>query len=156
MSGSLCRRPLFQRRPPCESLESRVLLATTTLTPVADAYVRDGGSAAANFGSDPALVVKGSTTPGNTRRTYVKFDISSLSEADTVTLRLFGSASASAPAVSLAAHGVGDIGWARGRSTGTTSRRRRVALDPQHFRHDGHDVRVERHEPRAGGDRRRR
>ena len=86
-----------------------MLLATTTLTAVADAYVRDG--AAANFGSDPTLVVKGSPTVGNTRRTYVKFDVGGVADADAVTLRLFGSASASSPAVNLSAFGVDDVAW---------------------------------------------
>src|SRR5688572_23861137 len=103
---SLGRWHRAKLRPPFEALESRRLMAgtdvaladaATTLTPVADAYVRDGASAALNFGTSPALVVKGSPTSGNTRRTYLKFELGSLADIEDVKLRLLGSASAATP-----------------------------------------------------------
>ena len=49
----------------------------TTLHPVADAYVRDGTSAANNYGSENALEIKESSV-NFTRRTYLRFDVSSV------------------------------------------------------------------------------
>src|SRR3954452_17401443 len=67
--------------------------STRTLTPLADAYVRGGPSAALNFGSVNALIVKKDATLANTRESYLKFDISSLNATSIngVRLRLFGS-----------------------------------------------------------------
>jgi hypothetical protein len=65
--------------------------ATSTLTPVADAYVRDGSSAGRNFGGDPTLQVKNSSSAGNNRRAFLRFDLSGVTGAVTsATLRLFG------------------------------------------------------------------
>ncbi|MEC0207946.1 DNRLRE domain-containing protein [Paenibacillus ehimensis] len=50
---------------------------TSKLYPIADAYVRSGAYAGANFGGDPRLVIKTSTGDGD-RRSYLKFDLSSL------------------------------------------------------------------------------
>src|SRR5207253_8519940 len=44
-----------------------------TVTPIADAYVRDGASGNTNFGSDTSLVIKGSAAVGFTRQAYLKF-----------------------------------------------------------------------------------
>jgi len=69
--------------------------ATTHVTSTTAAYVREGTSAATNYGSDTKLAVKGSTT-GATRESYLKFDLSSLPSTFTsATLRLYGSLSAS-------------------------------------------------------------
>ena len=65
-----------------ENLEPRQFLAATAIAPLADAYVRDGSSAATNFGADPLLVVKGSPTLGNSRQAFLKFDASGI--ADTI------------------------------------------------------------------------
>jgi hypothetical protein len=62
--------------------------STATLTPLEDAFVRDGGSAAANFGSDQTLVVKYDGGTGFNRNTFLKFDVSALANAQNATLRL--------------------------------------------------------------------
>lgn len=61
-----------------------------TIDPSEDAYVRDGGSAAANFGTATELVVKKRSTAGTgfTRNTYLKFDVSGLASAQSVKLKL--------------------------------------------------------------------
>lgn len=46
----------------------------TNLAPIADAYVRDGSYASSNFGSDPSLTVKLSSS-GLTRESYLKFTL---------------------------------------------------------------------------------
>lgn len=101
-------RQLYQSS---ESLESRVLFATTTITPIADAYTRDGASQFQNFGTDPQLLIKGTTTVDNIRRTLLKFDISGTSAADNVTLRLHGSAATSSPSVQLQVYAGSDTTW---------------------------------------------
>ena len=67
-----------------------ITLAAQSVGAVADTYVRDGGSANANFGNSTDLVVKDGGTPdsGFNRNTYLRFDVSGLEDADSVTLRL--------------------------------------------------------------------
>jgi uncharacterized delta-60 repeat protein len=62
------------------------------LTDTADAYVRDGNFADANFGTSQDIEVKKGNT-GVNRQAYLKFDISSLDPAhvNNVKLQLFGS-----------------------------------------------------------------
>lgn len=50
---------------------------STTLTPVADAYVRDGNSANTNFAGSSTLNVKSDVT-GNNQNAYLKFDLSQI------------------------------------------------------------------------------
>jgi photosystem II stability/assembly factor-like uncharacterized protein len=67
-------------------------LATVTLQPVADAYVRDGGSAGTNFGTATVLLVKNTPTTGYNRRSFLKFDITAAGgTVSNAKLRLFGS-----------------------------------------------------------------
>jgi glucose/arabinose dehydrogenase len=63
---------------------------SATLTSAADAYVRDGASATTNFGDAIELVVKKSTTAGNSREAYINFDTSSAAPGGTAKLRLYG------------------------------------------------------------------
>jgi glucose/arabinose dehydrogenase len=62
----------------------------TILRALADAYVRDGNTAATNFGTATDLVVKRSANAGNTRETYLRFNLSGVSAVGTARLRLFG------------------------------------------------------------------
>jgi uncharacterized membrane protein len=57
---------------------------------VADTYVRAGRWAATTFGAATVLQVKKGSSPDNTRRSYVKFDISAVPPVDRVVLRLYG------------------------------------------------------------------
>lgn len=50
---------------------------STTLSPVADGYVRDGSSADTNFAGSPTLGVKSDVT-GNNQNAYLKFDLSQI------------------------------------------------------------------------------
>lgn len=63
---------------------------TITLKPVADAYAQDGSAANTNFGKSQQLLVKTSSSAGYTRRTYLQFNLSSLSTINSATLQLFG------------------------------------------------------------------
>lgn len=64
----------------------------TAVGVTADAYVRDGASANSTFGGAAALQVRTSTS-GNTRWTYLKFDTSGVASIARARLRLFGALS---------------------------------------------------------------
>jgi hypothetical protein len=61
-----------------------------TMEPVADAHVRDGADSGSNFGSAIELAVKnnGTSASGFDRNTFLKFDVSSLGDAQSVKLKL--------------------------------------------------------------------
>jgi len=64
--------------------------ASGSIGPVADVYVRDGGSAGINFGTATQLVTKndGLSNSGFNRVAYLKFDVSDLADAQSVKLKL--------------------------------------------------------------------
>jgi hypothetical protein len=65
---------------------------TTTIAPAADAYVRDGTNAGANFGTATTLQVKTQNTSGNTRWAYLRFSLTGVSgTVSSAKLRLHGS-----------------------------------------------------------------
>ena len=63
---------------------------TTTLKPVADAYVNDGSSANTNFGKATELLAKNNKSAGLNRRVYIQFDISKLTSISSANLILNG------------------------------------------------------------------
>lgn len=71
-------------------IENDTPSTSVSLRATADAYVRDGTYAGSNFGSAPDLVVKRSVNAGNSRETFVSFDISAVSDIATGKLRLYG------------------------------------------------------------------
>ncbi|MDQ3439972.1 MAG: DNRLRE domain-containing protein, partial [Planctomycetota bacterium] len=79
-------------------------------------YVRDGTFAGQNFGSAAEILVKRSNTAGNTRESYVKFDVSSLDagSVESATLRLFGNTGNAAGSLNVSAHAVSDSSWTEG------------------------------------------
>jgi len=64
--------------------------STTTLSPVADAYVRNGTYVAINYGTDTAVYVKSSTSAGFTKTSYLKFSLGNLTNITSAKLRLYG------------------------------------------------------------------
>ena len=76
---------------------------TTTLTPVADAYV-DASSASTNFGSSTKLRVDSSPDV----RSYLRFDLTGISGVTSATLRVFAT---SALTAGYDVHGVSDTSW---------------------------------------------
>ena len=65
------------------------LAVTTTLSPVADAYVRAGASANSNFGADTTLAAKTDAgTPDFTRISLLRFDVAGLQDTASAILRL--------------------------------------------------------------------
>jgi hypothetical protein len=65
------------------------------LTPIADTYVQDGGSAALNFGGATTLEVRAG--PSHKRWTFLRFDLGAIPDVEAATLRLYGSMSATTP-----------------------------------------------------------
>jgi hypothetical protein len=91
-----------------------------SLTPAADAYVRDGGNAGNNYGSAATLEVKNTATSGNNRNAYLRFAISSLPASfSSAKVRVYGAAATSAKACSI--YAVSDIGWVESAITWTTA-----------------------------------
>jgi ELWxxDGT repeat protein len=101
-----------------------------TLRAPADAYVRDGADAAVNFGTATELHVKRSSTVGNTREAYLRFDLSSVPTVGSAKLRLFGKLSNTVnPSVVTTVYNAAGTTWGEAAVTwdtkpaaGTTSR----------------------------------
>lgn len=84
---------------------------TDTLTPLADAFVRDGSYDSLNFGNDTALVVKGSAVSNYTRLSYLKFSFKNINNIGSVKLRIYGYNIDSTAAINLSSYGVDDDTW---------------------------------------------
>jgi subtilisin family serine protease len=83
---------------------------TVHLSAAADAHVRDGSSAAVNFGTATTLDSKNSTTAGNNRRTFLRFSLATVGGAVTsAKLRLAGNSVTSAKYVGV--YAVSNITW---------------------------------------------
>ena len=70
-----------------DSTEAQARVARTLL-PIADTYVRDGGTATSNFGTQTELVVKLDTSVGLSRESFLRFDVSQLAGIESAQLRL--------------------------------------------------------------------
>jgi hypothetical protein len=81
----------------------------TSLTPVADAYVRNGAYAAQNFGTATAIHAKDAATIDNQRQGFLRFSIGTR-EVGRATLRLYGRTTA-AGTVAIAVYPVASTTW---------------------------------------------
>jgi hypothetical protein len=61
-----------------------------TRRPIADAYVRGGSAADANFGASAHLLAKLGVSDDNSRISYLKFDLRDIASVNRATLRLNG------------------------------------------------------------------
>ncbi len=73
---------VYSSREAASNLRPRLVISVqpvleNTLTPVADAFVRNGSSANSNFGSDSRLIVKNNGS-NFTRESYLRFDLSGI------------------------------------------------------------------------------
>src|SRR5690242_12715223 len=84
--------------------------AQSTLTPLADAYVRDGGNAAKNFGKASDLDVATSSKAGSNYDSYLKFDLATVPAFAQARLRLFAGLSASG-SVTAGVYAVSNTSW---------------------------------------------
>jgi hyaluronate lyase len=81
-----------------------------TLTPIADAYARDGnGYASMNFGAEEYLYVKKTPTVGYNRQAYLKFDLRSVTSPRSAALRLTAPDALSTFTVAISS--VADTSW---------------------------------------------
>ena len=88
------------------------VVTQTGLSPVFDAYVRDGSSASTNFGTATELQVQNSATAGSNRQAHFRFDLTAVSGIARAKLRLYGKLSdTSGVNVPLAAYAVSDTTW---------------------------------------------
>ena len=85
--------------------------STSTLLPIADAFVRDGSFATTNYGTDTSFVVKGSAANNYTRVSYLKFSLASISNITSAKLRIYGYNTDNTNTVSLSSYAVGDDSW---------------------------------------------
>lgn len=83
-----------------------------TLTAIADAFVRNGDSAAVNYGNYDSLFVKGSETVRFNRATYLKFKLDkSIKHAYRAVLRLYGKNVESFGLINVSAYVVTNDSW---------------------------------------------
>src|SRR6266542_2426362 len=93
------------------SLATESLDSSATNSPLADAHVRDGASANTNFGTNTVMELQTSSTTGNNRDVYFKFDISNAPvPLGTAKLRVFASLSGSGSVITTA-YSVSDTNW---------------------------------------------
>lgn len=84
----------------------------TGLSPSADTYVRDGSSAATNFGTATELQTQLSATAGSNRESYLKFNLATVSGITKAKLRLFGKLSDTSGAnVPVGVYSSTNTGW---------------------------------------------
>jgi hypothetical protein len=76
----------------------------------ADAYVRDGGSAGTNFGTATSLQTRSTTSTGNRRDSYLRFDISGFTTISSAKLSLLAKTSDNT-AIVVTAYGVSSTSW---------------------------------------------
>jgi hypothetical protein len=84
---------------------------SVNLSPLADAYIRNGSFASTNYGSDTSLIVKGSTASNYQRSTYLKFSLSNVASITSATLRVYGRNVDSQTALNLSCYGIDNDTW---------------------------------------------
>ena len=81
LMGFATRRTRRARAPVvAESLELRVVLASTTLSAVADAHVRGGSYANRNYGNITTLNVREDSSAASDYQSYLRFDLTSITQ----------------------------------------------------------------------------
>ncbi|MBA2708500.1 MAG: DNRLRE domain-containing protein, partial [Gemmatimonadaceae bacterium] len=96
---------------PASTSGTNTTVATTTAS-----YGRDGGYATTNYGAQPVLEVKNSST--DYRRTaYLRFDLSSVSSITQGKLRLYGGFNSSGPTANIGVYSMSDTSWDEGTIT---------------------------------------
>ncbi|MGE5612213.1 MAG: DNRLRE domain-containing protein, partial [Bacillota bacterium] len=133
-----CRRVLSNRPlVRLEGLESRTLLSTVELNPIADTYVRDANPDI-NYGSEATLVVKNDRSStaydGNDRQTYLKFDLSGITGPITsATLVLTGQSDVNGDGYFADVYGVPSTNWQEDLLTWNTRPARDITLQDSAF-----------------------
>ena len=82
-----------------------------SLTPIADASVRNGSYASINYGSDTSLIVKGSASSGYTRVSYFKFSLNGVTKPGSAKIRIYGRNTDNTAGINISAFGVANDSW---------------------------------------------
>ena len=83
----------------------------TDLAPTGDSYARDGSYAGSNFGTATEMQVRTSTTTGNTREGFIKFDASGYSSVTSAKLLLYVAQSGTSEDLVLEVRAVSNTAW---------------------------------------------
>jgi len=118
-----------------------------SLSPVADAFVRNGTYAANSYGSDTALIIKGSASSGYTRTSYLKFSLGNVSNIISARLRIYGRNTDNTSSISFSTYSVDNDSWTESGITwnnappASTAALNSAAVNEgknNHIRHIGH------------------
>ena len=91
-----------------------IVMPVKTLTAIADASVRNGSYASTNYGNDTSLIVKGSTSSGYARSSYLKFSLDSISRVSSAKLRIYGRNADNTASVTISAFNIDNDSWTEG------------------------------------------
>ncbi|MEO7960215.1 MAG: DNRLRE domain-containing protein [Ginsengibacter sp.] len=82
----------------------------TTLTPLDDAFVRDGSYSSKNYGSETSLLVKNASS-SYTRNSYLKFSLAGINNVGSAKLRIYGFNSDNSGDVLVNVHAANNDNW---------------------------------------------
>jgi N-acetylneuraminic acid mutarotase len=86
--------------------------AGSVISPLADAFVRDGSFAAINYGQDTTLLIKATPVSSYTRNAYIKFSLKDTNYTVTsAKLRIYGFNKDNTTLISVFCYGVDDDSW---------------------------------------------
>ncbi|MEO6329014.1 MAG: DNRLRE domain-containing protein [Ginsengibacter sp.] len=103
--NSIANKPVF-------NIGAYQLNTTATLTTAADSYVRNGAYATKNYGTDTSLIVKTDTsTVGNTLNSYLKFNLTGVTDVVSAKLRVYGRNTTGTTSPNISIYGVNTDSW---------------------------------------------
>lgn len=105
-------KPFFTGFILCFALAAVSAQSSDTLATAADAYVRNGSYAAINYGGDTSLIVKGSTSSGYSRSSYLKFSLNSITNISSAKIRVYGRNTEGTSGIAISAYSVDNDSWA--------------------------------------------
>jgi N-acetylneuraminic acid mutarotase len=82
-----------------------------TLPTLEDAFVRNGSFGSTNYGSDTALLIKGSTVSNYTRFSFLKFSLGNINNVTSAKLKVYGYNIDNTKAINVSCFGVTDNSW---------------------------------------------
>lgn len=110
-----------------------------TLTATHDSFVKGGVNSSTNYGSDSNLEIKQGSLPDYYRKTYVKFDLTGITTADSAVVRLYTNSSNTAPITVYQTSSSWDestITWSNAPSQGTSITTTTIGTSNQYYQWD--------------------
>jgi N-acetylneuraminic acid mutarotase len=111
VAGSISGTTYYTGGPNSAATYKGLPAQNTTLAAAADAYVRNGTYANANFGKDTALHIKGSASTGYTRYFYIKFSLGTIQNPYSAKLRVYGRNNENTSSIVISAYGATNDSW---------------------------------------------